>query len=509
MILTILVVAGAAAGLMLHRQQSPPSPGPPPLVQTPLPKIPGLDPTVSMDSGKAPAGPAASGEIKTLQDQVAYLQDQVDLLMKENSDLMDRLANITGRPSPAMPPSSGPCTPAASPSPEGETPDFVGIGIELVKTRELKDIPVVTSPASFEDVEKHIAQWLGTQFAAGHGERQGRALAAIGAIPEPVDTIALKAAFWAHQIGGWYSAQDQTLFVVQNGSDRENALALAYGYLFKHFGKTLFPPNDQPVTIDNRLARESLLAGDAALTRFLHALRDPIKGGGGGVGEDPDDPSRSVPIPNFLREMELLPFGMGLDFMQAMHSIGDWDQVNATYARPPQASAEILDPELYLNEVPFSPGSLKITDKTVAGSTPVWEDSMGPLGLVLLLKQHVPEPIAAGTAPGWSNDLWLTYPHQATGTGPGPARDHAVWHTLWKDSNGADAFFAAMRTGLLSRYRGASQDPAAEKGVFQLQGAPRSVLMVRTHGGRGVLFIDAGDAAFAKAARDKYAPPGA
>ncbi len=41
---------------------------------------------------------------------------------------------------------------------------------------------------------------------------------------------------------------------------------------------------------------------------------------------------------------------MGFDFMQSMHSIGGWEQVNATYDRLPTASAEILDPQLYLAE---------------------------------------------------------------------------------------------------------------------------------------------------------------
>lgn len=68
----------------------------------------------------------------------------------------------------------------------------------------------------------------------------------MGAIPEPVDAIALKGAFLSHQIGGWFDQESQTLFMAEHGSDRENALALAYGYLFKHYGKASSPQRPSP-----------------------------------------------------------------------------------------------------------------------------------------------------------------------------------------------------------------------------------------------------------------------
>lgn len=519
-LLSVLVASGVGAGLLIQQTQKPsppsppapsssPSPGQPPpstpaadpgavLGTIPPPRLPGLDPSVDMEALVA-EGPAGSAlEVKTLQSQVTYLQEQVDILRKENSTLLDKLASLTGS-NPTLTP---PCSPDMKATSSGEAPDFVGIGIELVKTREIQDIPLPTLTVGRAEVESRIAAWLTKQFPPSYGKQFGRALAAVGAVPEPIDAIALKAAFLSHQIGGWFDQESQTLLIAEHASERENALALAYGYLFKHFGKAVFPPEAKPLTLDQRLARESLLAGDATLTRFLHALRHPDKGGGGGVGEDPDDPSRAVPIPNFLRELELLPFGMGLDFMQAMHSIGGWEQVDATYDRLPTASAEILDPQLYLAEEPFRPLALRLPETKIAGAAPVWEDTMGPLGMVLLLKQHVAEPIAASTAPGWANDMWLTY-----SAGEGAKRDHAVWQTLWKDSNGADAFFSAMRTGLLSRYKGATPSTKAAKDVFQLDGPERFVIMKRTHNGQGVLFIDAATEAFARAAEKTLVAP--
>jgi hypothetical protein len=496
------------------------APLPPASAPTDLAEAASAMQNLASKDGAAPATPPstesastdAGKSLKVLEEQIEYLQGQVDILRKENSTLLDRLATLTApatgkgampqQPQPQKNPSA--CEPP-KPEAEGEAPDFVGVGIELVKIRELKDVPIPTISVDRTAVQKHIAKWLETQFPADHGKLQGRALAALGAIPDPVDTVALKAQFLSHQIGAWYVPEEQSLYLASEGElpvgmeRRENALGLAYGYLFKRFGGKLFPKGAKPLTLDARLAHETVLAGDASLTRFLHALKHPQTGGGGGVGEDPDDPSRSVPIPNFLRQLELAAFNAGFDFMQALHSIGEWEQVNAAYARTPIGGAEILDPQLYLNETPFALQPIEFADVKVNGADPFWQDTLGPLATVIFLRAHTPEPIAADTAPGWANDKLFTYP-----AGDKP-RGHAVWQTLWRDSNAADAFFSAMRDAQLSRYKGSKPAANAPSGVFLLETGERTVIMQRTNKGYGVLFVDAADAGFAKAAVEKFA----
>jgi hypothetical protein len=318
--------------------------------------------------------------------------------------------------------------------------------------------------------------------------------------------MALKAGLLSHQIGGWYDPAEQTLFLARQEGEaigdgvKENALALSFGSLFKRFGPTLYPKGVKVTTLDARLSRDALIAGDAALVRFLHAMRNPKKGGGGGVGEDPDDPSRSVPLPNFLRELELLPFAAGFDFMQAMHSIGEWDQVDAAYQRPPIAGAEVLDARVYLSETPFTLRPIEFADLTVNGAAPFWQDRLGPMATVVLLKQRVPEPIAADTAPGWLNDRLMTYEAE------GKPRGHVVWQTLWRDSNAADGFFSAARQWLQGRYKDAKPAAQAPEGVFQIENGERFIQLQRTHDGKGVLLVDAADAEFARAAVGKFVP---
>lgn len=440
----------------------------------------------------APVSGNAPGEIALLQKQVEYMQDQVTALEKENLRLADQLAKArTGTME---------TIPARPPLPDEGDPDFNGIAIELLKTRGLQALPMNCKAADRGEVEGLIAEWLSDRFPKDYGSRQGRALAALGAIPEAVDTLALRAAFWSHQIGAWYVEDQETLFLAPSFDEgKENALGLAFAQLFRENGAQLFPKGRGAIHTDNWLANMSLLAGDAAFTRLLHSLAHPKTGGGGGVGEDPDDPSRSIALPNFLRELELAPFGVGLDFVRGLHDSAKFDQVNAVYSRPPVSCIEVLEPEVYLADTQFKPDIPKWTDTKVNGLNPLWDDSLGAIALVLLLKQQVPQPIAAETAPGWRGDRLLVYPAE------GKSRDHCAWQTMWKDSNAADAFFSAMRQNLLNRYKGAVPEQNAPAGVFKLNGPDRFIVLTRTHDGRGVFYADAADAAFADALWKKLA----
>jgi hypothetical protein len=512
-LLFVLVAAGVFVGVSLDKRASAPRAKLPAAAPTPA-AAPDLSSAASAIATLAPKSGAESeriatrdSQIKILQDQVSYLEQQVKALQKENSQLIDKLASLTQKPDGSLPSTvvAAPTGDAGKPSNPDDEPDFVGIGIELVKLRGIKDIPTPTMSVPRAEVEKHITKWLATQFAPEHGKLQGRALAALGVIPDPVDTVALKAAFLSHQVGGWYDPADQTLYLAQRDEEgitpgsKENALALSYGSLMKRFGSQLYPPDARVTTLDARLARDSIISGDAALLRFLHALQNPKTGGGGGVGEDPDDPSRAVPIPNFLRELELLPFTVGFDFVQAMHSIGEWEQVNATYRRPPIAGAEALDSRVYLAEHRFALRPIDLGDMKVKGSEPFWQDTLGPIATVVLLKQRVPQAIASDTAPGWANDKLLAY------DAGDKSRGHVVWQTLWRDSDAADAFFSAARQWLQGRYKEGKQPAQAPAGVFQLHTSERFTHLQRTHGGKGVILVDGADAAFVKEAAAKLA----
>ena len=135
--------------------------------------------------------------------------------------------------------------------------------------------------------------------------------------------------FCASQLGGWYDEASGTLLV----SDEKPApgkpapdrpLAIAFGQLLREYGSTLFPaPGPTRLTTDERLARESLLAGDAVLTRFLYSIQNPIPQSISDIpAEDPDHPLNQVALPYYMKELALFPFTRGFDFQSVAAQCG-------------------------------------------------------------------------------------------------------------------------------------------------------------------------------------------
>ena len=161
--------------------------------------------------------------------------------------------------------------------------DYVSLGVDLMATRKLQALPVAVIPAPQAEVEKIILAWLRRQLPGDASQRQGRALAALGVIPEAVDVLPLRSALLARQVCGWYDAEKDTLFVVDAAAappgtmppPTEPVLAMAHGQLLREFQKTLLPEGTA-LTTDARLAREVKQILSHAIKRGGTTLRDFI-----------------------------------------------------------------------------------------------------------------------------------------------------------------------------------------------------------------------------------------
>jgi hypothetical protein len=445
---------------------------------------------------------AATGEeqgeedtIRLLEGQVEYLEGQVRVLREENEALMERLGRLGMKDGVA-----------AVPQPGAEGPDFVGLGIELMKLRELKALPIASTLVSEAVIEEKILAWLRRSQPGDRGMRLGRAVHALGWIPEAVDPLPLRAALLTRQLGGWYDGVDGTLYLDEKGAGGgagrdvfREALGVAWAQLLREFGDTLFPSGRAvPLSLDAQLARESLLGGDAGLTRFLYSLQNAaIQDPNELPPEDPDHPFNQVPMPQFFRQLHFFPFSEGFEFMQGLHSMGGFAQMNASYSRPPGSTAEVLDVERYLAE-PAVPGvEVSWEVEEVLGVRPFWDDVLGQYAVMTALRAWNEEEKAGLGARGWVADRLRTY---AGGSESG--RGHAVWQTLWRDGDWSEAFFRAMRECLRQRY--GVQVTMADSGAVDFEAQGRHVSLTRNRGGSGVVLIDAGTAAFAKGLKEAY-----
>ncbi len=494
-LLFLLLALGSVAGVVLSRRGGAPAATVPPVVEVPTPSAPAQEPTL-LTSLFPPGQPTAAAgqdsralmdQITRLEGQVEYLQGQVRALQDENAELINRLGMLGAK-------GQRPGLPG-----EDTIPDFVGLGLDMMKLRGLQALPMTTVPLPLVEVEKKILAWLRQEWPGDEPERFGRALHALGWIPERVDPLTLRAALMARQIGGWYDATAETLFTVDASTSppgtippNTEALAIALGQLMREYGPSLLPPDSEKsrLSLDARLAREALIGGDAALTRFLNDLQR-------GVGpptdeipiDDPDHPLNQVPMPHFLRQLALFPFNQGFEFAQSLHAAGQFTQVNACYRRPPGSTLEVIDTGLYLGDqrALLLPVTLSTTD--VAGKQAYWDDTLGWFATVTALRMFNEDAAAAEGARGWRGDRLLAWPSAGK-------RDHAAWQTVWVDDARASAFFKAMTAVLTQRYELEDAKPSAT-GELELAPPGRTIRLTRNRDGRGVLLIDAGSMEFA------------
>ena len=493
----LLVALGVGAGIYLWQR---PLAGP----AVAAPGKPAAVNEASLPPGETVA--SLQKQIILLEGQVEYLEGQVQALQDDNAQLIQKMGTLgmKGGAQGAPPPAPGDEPPAA---------DYVSLGVELLSLRKLRDVPVVAAPASQAEVEQMILAWLRRRDPGGASQRFTRALAALGAIPEPVDLLPLRAAMLARQLGGWYDEPSDTLLIIEKQVQPDQppaaidaTLAFAYGHLLRDFQGSLFPVTGVQSSTDAQLAREALIGGDAALTRFLYSLQKPVAPGVGDLPpEDPDHPFNEVPMPVFLRELHSFAFSRGFEFAQALHSAGDFRQLSAAYGRAPKSTTEVMDPEAYLAAEPLPLVKVAWPEVAVAGAQPTWDDSLGRFAALAMLKAGNPDEVAYDATKNWRADRLLSF---AAGEGTAAGRDHAVWQTLWADATGARAFFKALRTSLLQRYR--QPPPAADDGTTAavgFQAAGRFVSLVLNQQGAGVLFIDAGSADFLEAATARFDHP--
>lgn len=421
-------------------------------------------------------------QIMLLQGQIEYLQGQNDALKDENAEMLQKLGTLgmkngdIAQANAAM---------KSKEKDDGVAPDFVGMGLEMMKMRKLQALPMVTSPVSQAEVEMLILRWLKRQQPEEEAQKTARGFAALGWIPKVLDPQPLKAALLARVLGGWYDDESETMYTVDpdTASDptviSNEPLAIAYGQLLREYGSTLFQPQYGPLSTDMRIARESLISGDAGLTRFLHSLQHPASAPKDDLpSEDPDHPYNQVPLPAFLKQVILFPFSRGFEFAQTLHSAGSFAQLNAAYSRPPINTAEVIDPEMYLDPERPQPVEISLKDVKLNGVLPFLDDRMGKFICVTALRMYNPDVQAAEGARGLVADRLLAWPADG-----GAKRDHAAWQTLFMDKAAADAFHKAMLNWLKERYK--------TKGEAEFTIDGRFVSLLRNRGDSGVLLIDA------------------
>jgi hypothetical protein len=199
---------------------------------------------------------------------------------------------------------------------------------------------------------------------------------------------------------------------------------------------------------DARLAYRAIAGGDALLTALAQGGDGNLAGPGHlaaarQVSLQMDKLARD--LPPYLRNQLILPYRQGSEFVAWAIKAKGREGLDALYANPPYATAQILHPERYYLTVQtprrFVPaGLLRQMEVPV-----LFEQSLGEYLLRGLLETEYSSVAASRVAAGWRGDQLFSF--------AGSDFQTTAWYSAWGSPAEAAAFQRAFQTVAEKRQR--------------------------------------------------------
>jgi hypothetical protein len=351
-------------------------------------------------------------------------------------------------------------------------PEAVAGAQKLVE--KVRGVPFPGRVASAILHEKDLPRVLGRKLVEdlpAPFPRYAASLAAVGFFdPEPLLEEKLTK-LYSRQVAGFYDPAEKKFFIVPERTAETaagapelglSAEALLEDTLLAH--ELTHALQDRRLDLvprlkalhdssDGLLALEAFLEGeatvvmmDALLTRLpdeakelvgAETLTTMMSGLAAGASIEGGE---GVP-PFFVKEM-LFPYVGGTAWIQAKKKAGGWPAVDATYARLPRTTSEILHPERAGARVVLEPGDRPSAASVPPGMRLLYEDTFGEWMLGELL-ERAGTANAAALAAEWQDDRIAFFePKQSLGVGPLPVG--FVWRVRVTSPAAAKRLAAAL-----------------------------------------------------------------
>lgn len=347
------------------------------------------------------------------------------------------VATLVGCGRPSAPP---------PPPPSAPVPDTSGRAEIERQTSQLRGLafrrPVQYRLIARDELRAFLVKKIHEQYTEQELRDYGRSLAALGAIPEGTDVLAVMLSLYDEQVGAFYVPEERALYTFRDltwsrGLDRMLlAHELTHALQDQNFDLMTWPlklkDND-----DRVLAAAALLEGDATvtMTRFYAENADRSK-----MLEDlgtmmGQNTGKLRAAPAFLRETLLFPYVQGQAFVTAL---GGAEQVNKAFSRPPSTTEEILHPDLYQRGA-SQPAKITLPVPSAEGWRRIGDNVLGEFGIRVLLTEELGAFTAQVAAQGWNGDRYHVFEQGRNGpTG-------VVWVSMWDTDEDAAEFDEAYR----------------------------------------------------------------
>jgi hypothetical protein len=252
----------------------------------------------------------------------------------------------------------------ARPTSGGRTVAAVARDVERLRRLRLEKLPkprYLTGRALTRRVEGLLEE-----YPDAEAEADGRALAALGALPRGADLKALLGRALAGQVAGFYDPRTGEL-VVDSGEDPALggldrvilAHELEHALADQAFGLPDAVRAEEPAegSEDAAVAATALVEGDATLLMQAYAVDnlsfvDAIRS----IAPLLASERELAALPYYIREGLVFSYEEGLRFVCELYERGGWRAVDRAYRMLPSSTAEILFPDRYgRGERPIDP----------------------------------------------------------------------------------------------------------------------------------------------------------
>ena len=187
--------------------------------------------------------------------------------------------------------------------------------------------------------------------------------------------------------------------------------------------------------------------------------------------------------PMILREAGTFAYNEGLIFEgEVLHKGGKEMAFAGVFARPPQNSHEVLQPEAYINKEKLAPVHIPDMHQLLSNQYEVYDSGgIGQLDVRALMKQYGERKIADDLSSAWQGGAYVTYRRINKDVVAPSTSDLAILYvSRWKSAHTAQRFARFYATAVSQRYRSVAPQP---QGVCEGSNCPVSRAQISTEEG--------------------------
>ena len=365
----------------------------------------------------------------------------------------------------------------------------------LKQISELRRLPWKEQVAALvqkrDALRKHLIELVDRDIPPEKLAGREMALRKMGLYEEEQSMRDLLLDAYTSQMAGFYDPSKKTLYILDDLlllSTDIIAHEMVHALQDQHYDLESLPMSDM-ANSDLALALMALIEGDAtiAMVRFMEKrLGMPTSTGEDlieRIGREMGMSVRFMDLPDWFKEEMVFPYIEGTRFVSTLMSVGGWDRVDRAFEDLPLSTEQIIHAEKYLDAGRDDPQAVAIPDlvDSLGGACKeVFSDSMGELGMRILLRKHAPA-FAEKAAAGWDGDRAVAYESE-------DGNVTLAMVSVWDDSREAREFQLAMLHRTLTRDERMVRAGASADGRGIILKSPEDTVFLERRGAH-VIFV--------------------